>query len=87
MNNEIQNTVITVIAAIVGINPQQVELEYKISGPPLKISNPDITYLAMALRAIVKSSNSGKTLKKRELTKSGITVKQIVELMETKLKP
>lgn len=84
MNNDIQNTVITIIAAIAGISPQQIKLEYKISGPPLKISNPDITFLAMALRAIIKSSNSGKTLKKVELTKSGLSVKDVVELINLK---
>ncbi len=87
MDQDIQNTVTTIIAAISGMKQELIKLDFTIAGPPLKIGNPDINYLAMALRGIIKSSNSGKTLKKSELTKSGMTVGQVVKLVESKLLP
>lgn len=87
MDQDMQNTVTIIIAAIAGIKPELIELDFTIAGPPLKIANPEINYLAMALRGIIKSSERGKTLKKSELTKSGMTVRQVVQLVESKLLP
>ncbi|UCS94357.1 hypothetical protein KZP23_04825 [Echinicola marina] len=85
MAADIKNTVVTIIGAIAGIDVVLIQRDYTLSGPPLKIQGAAMTYLAMALRGVIKSHNSQQTITKPELTKSGLTVHQLVKLVESKI--
>jgi hypothetical protein len=83
-NTEVRDFVVSQVAKYSGMKPGKVQLTYVLKDPPLRMDNPGLSNLTLALREYLKSYAGG-VIKITEVKKSGLTAGGLVEMIITKL--
>ncbi|MBD8081980.1 hypothetical protein [Chryseobacterium caseinilyticum] len=81
MKETIKKNVIAYIASFANLPVQNVEDENVLKSNPLNLDDVKLGFLAIALRAYLKSLNPNQTILVSQLRKNGFTVKKTYELV------
>ncbi len=81
MKNTIKTNVIAYIASFANYPADLIENQHILKDHPLKLDDIKLAFLAIALRAYLKSLNPGETVLVTELRKRNMDVKKTYELI------
>lgn len=81
METVIKNNVKAYIGSFANMKPANILDEHTLKSNPLNLDDVKLGFLALALRAYLKSLNPSTTILVSELRKSGMTVKKTYELI------
>jgi hypothetical protein len=81
------DAVIKIISIYSGVDKDDFGPDNKLTEQPLNFDGNGLKYLAGALRSYVRAvtGDDSKTIKKKDIAKSGFTVEKTIELVEGKI--
>ncbi|RQO77747.1 hypothetical protein DBR40_07165 [Pedobacter sp. KBW01] len=83
---EVTRKVTTEVAKEAGISPDRVKEEHVLADYPIYLDKVALGMLTLTLRKYIKTYRSDQTIVVKEVRKSGLTVKSLIELIYEKLK-
>jgi hypothetical protein len=75
---------IRIISTFTTLGPNHVQGGFELKKPPMLIDDIGLVFLAESLRGYVRQYNPKATVKATELRKSGLTVKDVVSVLQTR---
>jgi hypothetical protein len=83
---EVRDAVVWYLAGFTGVSPTSMKDTWELKGPPLRLDDNKLAYLAMSLRGYVKNHSNSATVSVSELRKAGLTVAGLADLIHGKVK-
>jgi hypothetical protein len=83
---EARDAVVWYLAGFTGLSPTSIKDTWDLKGPPLRLDDNKLAYLAMSLRGYVKNHRDGATVSVGELRKAALTVAGLADLIHGKVK-
>lgn len=82
MKEKIKADVISYIAAYANLSPTKIKEEYILKEHPLHYDDMSLANLIILLRAYLRGKNPKATLFSSEIRKKGLTVKNLIQLIQ-----